>query len=158
MPGRNPDELDRREGGTAEEIVGRGPVGKPNRGGTRRHYAQCGDREGAPSRPVRSRKARSGGHVLRVPRHSVRGNTALAYDYEADFEPDLVEIPITQRKTLLELNDRTCHWPIGDPGSAEFFFCGGETVNELPYCAYHARVAYQPAHERRRDRRLAKGS
>ncbi len=106
----------------------------------------------------RPRKTRSGGHMLRVPRHSVRGNTALAYDYEADFEPDLIEIPLAQRKTLLELNDRTCHWPIGDPGIAEFFFCGGETVNELPYCAYHARVAYQPAHERRRDKRPARGS
>ncbi|HET6889396.1 MAG TPA: GcrA family cell cycle regulator, partial [Candidatus Udaeobacter sp.] len=40
-----------------------------------------------------------------------------------------------------------------DPGSTEFFFCGGNTIAGLPYCAYHSRVAYQPASDRRRDRR-----
>ena len=101
----------------------------------------------------RPRKARSGGHMLRVSRPSIRGNTALAYDYEMEPEPELMEIPVEQRKTLLQLNERTCHWPIGDPGSVDFYFCGGETVNELPYCAYHSRVAYQPAGDRRRDKR-----
>jgi GcrA cell cycle regulator len=103
----------------------------------------------------RPRKARSGGHMLRMPRS--RGNTALAYEYEPEPEPELIEIPLAQRKTLLELNEKTCHWPVGDPGSAEFFFCGGDTVNELPYCSYHARVAYQPANERRRDKRPFRG-
>ncbi len=31
----------------------------------------------------RPRKPRSGGHMLRVSRPAVRGNTALAYDYDA---------------------------------------------------------------------------
>ena len=103
----------------------------------------------------RPRKARTG--MLRVPRASIRGNTALAYEYEPEPEPELIEIPIEQRKTLLQLNEHTCHWPVGDPGSSEFFFCGGETVNDLPYCSYHSRVAYQPAHERRRDKRMIRG-
>ena len=60
----------------------------------------------------------------------MRGNTALAYDYDVEPEPELIEIPVEQRKTLLQLTEKTCRWPIGDPGSAEFFFCGGETVNE----------------------------
>ena len=98
----------------------------------------------------RPRKPRSSGHMLRVSRPAVRGNTALAYDYDLEPEPELVEIPMEQRKTLLQLNEHTCRWPIGDPGSTEFFFCGGETANELPYCAYHSRVAYQPAADRRR--------
>ena len=74
----------------------------------------------------RPRKARSSGHMMRVPRPSIRGNTALAYDYEVEPEPELIEIPLEQRKTLLQLNEKTCHWPVGDPGSTEFFFCGGE--------------------------------
>jgi len=105
----------------------------------------------------RPRKARSSGHMLRVSRPQMRGNTALAYDYEAEPEPELVEIPVEQRKTLLQLSDKTCRWPIGDPGSPEFFFCGGEAANELPYCAYHSRVAYQPAADRRRDKRTFRG-
>jgi GcrA cell cycle regulator len=30
---------------------------------------------------------------------------------------------------------------------------GGNALAGLPYCAYHSRVAYQPAADRRRDRR-----
>ena len=80
---------------------------------------------------------------------AMRGNTALAhaYEYEVEPEPELIDnvIPIGQRRTLLELTEETCRWPIGDPGSADFFFCGGQTATGLPYCAYHSRVAYQPA-------------
>ena len=45
---------------------------------------------------------------------------------------------------------------IGDPGHPDFFFCGGQAITGLPYCAYHSRVAYQPAHMRR-DRRPFRG-
>ena len=87
------------------------------------------------------------------PQITIDGNTALAYDYDVEPEPELIEIPVEQRKTLLQLTEKTCRWPVGDPGSADFFFCGGETVNELPYCSYHSRVAYQPLTDRRRDKR-----
>lgn len=110
---------------------------------------------------ARPRKARSSGHMLRVSRPSMRGNTALAHAYEHDLEPEpeLIDniIPIGQRRTILELTEQTCHWPIGDPGSPDFFFCGGNTLEGLPYCAYHSRVAYQPVHDRRRERRAFKG-
>jgi GcrA cell cycle regulator len=88
----------------------------------------------------RVRKPRS--HMMRVSRTSMRGNTALALAFENI-------IPIGQRRTLLELNEDTCRWPIGDPASAEFFFCGGKPLTGLPYCSYHSRVAYQPATDRR---------
>ena len=78
---------------------------------------------------------------------------ALAFEMEQEPEPELIEniIPIGQRRTLLELNEDTCRWPIGDPASPEFFFCGGKPLTGLPYCSYHSRVAYQPANERRRS-------
>jgi GcrA cell cycle regulator len=101
----------------------------------------------------RPRKARSSGHMLRVQRPQMRGNTALAYDYQEEPEPELIEIPIEQRKTLLQLTEKTCHWPVGDPGSTEFFFCGGESAEDKPYCTFHSRVAFQPASDRRRDKR-----
>jgi GcrA cell cycle regulator len=112
----------------------------------------------------RTRKNRAA-HMMRVSRPSVRGNTALArhafalYELETEAEPEPLEniIPIGQRCQLLELTDSTCRWPIGDPGSPDFFFCGGKPISELPYCAYHARIAYQPINDRRRDRRLMRG-
>jgi GcrA cell cycle regulator len=108
----------------------------------------------------RPRKPRSATHMLRIGRPAIRGNTALAhaYDYELEAEPELIEniIPIGQRRTILELNEQTCRWPVGDPGSSDFFFCGGNTLAGLPYCAYHSRVAYQPPSERRRDKRTGR--
>jgi GcrA cell cycle regulator len=104
----------------------------------------------------RPRKPRAQGHMMRLARPAMRGNTALAPMYESDLEPEpeLIEniIPLGQRCSLLELNDNKCRWPIGDPGTAEFFFCGGVPAEGLPYCSYHSRVAYQPA-TARRDRR-----
>jgi len=103
----------------------------------------------------RPRKARPAAHMVRVSRPSVRGNTALAYDYEAEAEPELADavIPMEQRRTLVQLTEATCRWPVGDPGSPDFYFCGGPSREDGPYCVHHSRIAYQPAAERRRDRR-----
>lgn len=53
--------------------------------------------------------------------------------------------------SLLELNDDRCRWPVGDPGNADFHFCGG-TVERGPYCGFHGRIAYQ-APAKRRDKK-----
>lgn len=62
-------------------------------------------------------------------------------------EPDVVDIaiPAEQRRTLMQLTDDTCRWPVGDPGTPEFFFCGARPLGESPYCAAHRRMAYQPS-------------
>jgi GcrA cell cycle regulator len=62
-------------------------------------------------------------------------------------------IPMGQRRTLLELTEETCRWPIGDPSNPEFYFCGGKPIPSLPYCSHHSRIAYQPVNERRRNPR-----
>ncbi|HEY4773216.1 MAG TPA: GcrA family cell cycle regulator [Xanthobacteraceae bacterium] len=122
------------------------------------HRLGLSGRAKAPSSAApRPRKPRAHG-MLRA-RPALRGNTALAYDLDLDAEPDLTEnvIPIGQRCSLLELGEGKCRWPIGDPGSPDFFFCGGKSVEGLPYCGYHARIAYQPVADRRRDRRPTRG-
>jgi len=103
------------------------------------HRLGLSGRAKAPSSAApRPRKPRVHSHMLRVSRPSIRGN------------------PLGQRRTLLELTEETCRWPIGDPGQPDFFFCGGQTITGLPYCAYHSRVAYQPPNMRR-DRRQFRG-
>jgi GcrA cell cycle regulator len=103
----------------------------------------------------RQRKARPAQHMMRVARPVSRGNTALAHAFEVELEPDPIAfdnvVPMSQRLSLLELNEATCHWPVGDPSSPEFFFCGGKALTSLPYCAHHSRIAYQPASDRRRQ-------
>ncbi|WP_428699932.1 GcrA family cell cycle regulator [Stappia sp.] len=61
-------------------------------------------------------------------------------------------VPIAKRATILTLTERTCKWPIGDPTKDDFYFCGHQSTPGVPYCAYHCRIAYQPASDRRRDR------
>lgn len=51
-------------------------------------------------------------------------------------------IPVEQRCSLLDLDDTRCRWPVGEPGQADFFFCGGKPVPERPYCSHHCRLAY----------------
>jgi GcrA cell cycle regulator len=46
--------------------------------------------------------------------------------------------------TVLTLGAHMCKWPIGDPASEDFTFCGRRT-SDSPYCLEHQRVAYQPA-------------
>jgi GcrA cell cycle regulator len=123
------------------------------------HRLGLSGRAKAPSSSVpRQRKPRAPSQMFRAPRTMMRGNTALAqmpsYDYDPEPEPELIEniIPIGQRCSLLELDQEKCHWPIGDPGQPDFFFCGGKTNAGTPYCGYHGRVAYQPP-SARRDRR-----
>ncbi|MGC1301559.1 MAG: GcrA family cell cycle regulator [Caulobacteraceae bacterium] len=45
--------------------------------------------------------------------------------------------------TVLTLGAHMCKWPIGDPSSDGFSFCGRVSSSEGPYCAHHAQVAYQ---------------
>ena len=71
-------------------------------------------------------------------------------------EEEALVIPFAQRKTLLQLASGHCRWPVGDPGSGDFFFCGGEAIEGRPYCAYHHRVAYQPPSDRRRHHKQFK--
>lgn len=54
-----------------------------------------------------------------------------------------VEKPV-RPVTLLELNETTCRWPIGDPQDADFVFCGARPETGLPYCSKHCRMAYNP--------------
>ncbi|MBO6508636.1 MAG: GcrA family cell cycle regulator [Roseibium sp.] len=96
------------------------------------------------------------------PQPQTIGATALKADIspapvieaEPQVEPiaELV-VPISQRATILTLTERTCKWPIGDPATDDFYFCGRVSDAGVPYCAHHCKIAYQPVADRRRDRR-----
>jgi GcrA cell cycle regulator len=70
--------------------------------------------------------------------------------------PVYVDTPVEQRKSIFELTVETCHWPVGTPGTDEFYYCGRKTVEQLPYCPGHCRMAYLPATDRRRDNRATR--
>lgn len=58
-----------------------------------------------------------------------------------------------KKLTLMELTERTCKWPIGDPATDDFWFCGLAVQQGKPYCEAHVGVAFQPMSSRRDRRR-----
>ena len=56
---------------------------------------------------------------------------------EKDFEPE-------NPKTLEELDDSSCKWPIGHPDEKNFYFCGRTSLKDFSYCKLHLLYAYQP--------------
>ena len=55
--------------------------------------------------------------------------------------------------TLMELTERTCKWPLGDPATEDFWFCGLPVQPGKPYCEAHVGVAFQPMSSRRDRKR-----
>lgn len=118
------------------------------------HRLGLGGRAKSPSsaapRPRKARPAR-----VAESNASPKPRSTLAELLDVDLEPDLAAfdtvVPMSQRLSLSQLDDTNCHWPVGDPQSPDFFFCGGLSLTGLPYCAQHSRVAYQPAADRRRS-------
>jgi len=58
-----------------------------------------------------------------------------------------------RKLSLMELTERTCKWPIGDPATPDFWFCGLPAQQGKPYCEAHVGVAFQPMSSRRDRRR-----
>lgn len=94
--------------------------------------------------------------VSTAPRPQVMGATALAAspDMEAELytAPAAAElfIPEDKRLSLLQLNEHTCKWPIGDPLSKDFYFCGQHSLETGPYCEFHSRRAYHQMDKKKR--------
>ncbi len=57
-----------------------------------------------------------------------------------------------KKLSLMELTERTCKWPVGDPATEDFWFCGLPVQSGKPYCEAHVGVAFQPM-SARRDRK-----
>jgi len=119
----------------------------------------------APARPKKpapaSAPAKTVARAAPAPRPVTTSVGATALQTQFDVEPvirqpsrssDNVVVPISRKLQLTQLSERTCKWPNGDPLSEDFNFCGNEAAETGPYCAYHARIAFQPASERRRNR------
>lgn len=123
-----------------------------------------------PARSPRPRvsKPRMPQHPSPSPGFNVRGNVALKPTPKVEPEPEAepepapapiqaVDLPSGERVTILNLTEKTCKWPIGDPTDADFHFCGRQSMTGLPYCKAHAEVAYQPMQDRRKKKKAAGG-
>jgi len=114
-------------------------------------------RVASPSVGVSHSGGMGGGMIKRqtVVRTQVVGATALAVTEEMEVEAYVAPaaelfIPESERVGLLGLNEHTCKWPIGDPLTPDFYFCGRESEEGHPYCNFHSRRAYHQVEKRKR--------
>jgi GcrA cell cycle regulator len=69
---------------------------------------------------------------------------------EADAAP-LSLVPVTRAMPAPRASQRNaaCCWPIGEPGTPSFHFCGKAAATGRPYCEAHAEIAYVRVRDRR---------
>ncbi len=128
------------------------PAAQPNATAAAAPKAHAAPRRanGATARPATA--------AVMAPPAMVRGNIALAVNAEAAPEAQPVRneeevvIPLSLRVTIVDLEQSMCRWPLGDPTSPDFRYCGSPSNGTTPYCRPHGALAYQPAQDRRRDR------
>lgn len=103
---------------------------------------------GAAARPARANLFSNGNAPLK---------TAFGPEYNADTAMNPVNelvIPLDERVSITALKECMCRWPIGDPQHEDFHFCGRDKVPGMPYCEFHAQIAYQPVQSRRRSKQV----
>lgn len=72
--------------------------------------------------------------------------TAEQLDVARAVYEDANEVMESYRSALVcsidELSVDTCRWPLGDPSTPDFRYCGERPLTSLPYCGSHSRMAY----------------
>ena len=82
--------------------------------------------------------------------HSNDSRLEVVSDFSEETLKDLLKVEMKSKKiSLMDLTERTCKWPIGDPATDEFWFCGHEAEPGKPYCQTHISIAFQPITQRR---------
>ncbi|MDT2075084.1 MAG: GcrA family cell cycle regulator [Planktomarina sp.] len=116
-----------------------------------------------PAAPATSRKAVSALENVRITPPAVRkiipaGQPLPPQPSANEISPEALakvsEIEKTAKRiSLMELTEKTCKWPVGDPATEDFWFCGLSVKVGKPYCEAHVGVAFQPMSSRRDRRR-----
>jgi GcrA cell cycle regulator len=64
------------------------------------------------------------------------------------------EVGEMRRLRFEDIRESACRWPLGDPRSREFVYCGLTPAKGQSYCAGHCRMAYRPPQARQRSREV----
>jgi GcrA cell cycle regulator len=91
----------------------------------------------APSKQSNTPKSRDDRQIKRVAAPTSRKAKFQSILLDKSFEPE-------NPKSLEDLTENTCKWPIGHPNEEKFYFCGRKPEGEFPYCKLHVLYAFQP--------------
>jgi GcrA cell cycle regulator len=71
---------------------------------------------------------------------------------EAAWRLGEAEVGEMRRVRFEEIREFACRWPLGDPKTGEFAYCGLTPAKGQSYCAGHCRMAYRPPNAGARQR------
>ena len=99
----------------------------------------------APSKQVSSSKSRENRQITkRAPTPMSRKAKFQSILLDKNFEAE-------NPKSLEELTEETCKWPVGHPNEEKFYFCGRKPEGDFPYCKLHVLYAFQPKNQKEDD-------
>ncbi len=99
----------------------------------------------APSKQINTSKSRENKQVVkRSPAPMSRKAKFQSILLDKNFEPE-------NPKSLEELTEETCKWPVGHPNEDKFYFCGRKPESDFPYCKLHVLYAFQPKNQKEDD-------
>ena len=75
------------------------------------------------------------------PERKTRSSRFKSLLLDKSFEPE-------NPKSLEELHDEICRWPIGHPNEPDFYFCGRKSMKDFSYCKLHVLYAFQPKNKK----------
>ncbi len=132
----------------AKKSVRRGRPPKVNKEEKKRgrphKLKDTGDYPGTLDRKEKS--ATSSGKEMRLDNNKIK----VVSDLSEETLQNILKVEMKSKKiSLMELTERTCKWPIGDPATDTFWFCGHESEPGKPYCKTHISIAFQPITQRR---------
>ncbi len=138
-------------------------IGKANRIGVRLNGDGRASAPGwAAGRPYRLRSAA----VPRAKPAPDEGSSARALsrdsreERKAEWAFAEAEVGEMRRVRFEDIRQFACRWPLGDPKSGDFAYCGLTPAKGRSYCAGHCRAAYPPppARPSRQERRWPQAS
>lgn len=96
------------------------------------------------SKISKKNKKHNTNHVQEKTRKQSRKSKFKSLLLDKNFEPE-------SPKTLEELDETTCRWPLGHPDEKDFYFCGRKPEKDFSYCKLHILYAFQPKNAKEED-------
>ena len=91
----------------------------------------------APSKQSAVPRSRDNKQIKRTAAPTSRKAKFQSILLDKNFEPE-------NPKSLEDLTESTCKWPVGHPNEKSFYFCGRSSLKDFSYCKLHLLYAYQP--------------
>lgn len=151
--------LSNRSGGTAPAAPAPKPEPKVAKPAPKPAAAATTRREPSPAKPAEEPSQPAAAQVSPARKQIIPAGQPLPPQPSAnEISPEaLAKVNAIEKKakklTLMELTERTCKWPVGDPATPDFWFCGLPVQAGKPYCDAHVGVAFQPMSSRRDRKR-----